>query len=121
MAPTDPCPCGSGEAYGQCCAPLHLGSRQARTPGELMRSRYSAYVLWLPDHLLRTWHPRTRPESLEPTPGLVWTGLEILDEQDDRVEFVAHCRVGGRAERLHERSTFAQRAGRWFYVDGVVD
>lgn len=34
------------------------------------------------------------------------------------VEFVAHSKLGGRAQRLHEISHFVLEAGRWFYVDG---
>ena len=37
-------PVGSGSAYETCCGPLHVGARQAETPEELMRSRYSAYA-----------------------------------------------------------------------------
>ena len=39
------CPCGSGTPYDACCGVLHRGERQAATPEELMRSRYSAYAL----------------------------------------------------------------------------
>jgi SEC-C motif-containing protein len=88
-----------------------------------MRSRYAAYAVGDLDHVFRTWHPRTRPDDLAPTPGLTWTGLEILDTvaggPDDEtgvVEFRASYTLGGRAEVLHERSTFTRRAGRWVYV-----
>jgi SEC-C motif domain protein len=53
--------------------------------------------------------------------------LEVLDVVDGGepdatgvVEFVARCRVAGREHRLHERSRFVRRAGRWVYVDGTV-
>lgn len=85
-----------------------------------MRSRYSAYAVGNLDYVWRTWHPRTRPRTLTPS-DVVWTGLEILDcvagqQGDDEgvVEFRAHYREGS----LHERSRFAVRARRWFYVDG---
>ncbi len=79
-----------------------------------MRSRYSAFAVGDTDYLWRTWHPRTRPERVEPDASLVWTGLEILAATGDEVEFRAHHDRGS----LHERSRFAQRAGRWFYLDG---
>lgn len=92
-----------------------------------MRSRYSAYVVSDLDYLWRTWHPRTRPERVLPDSQLQWTGLEILDTAAGRagddggeVEFRAHHRLGGRAGALHERSRFAVRGGRWFYVDGDI-
>ena len=36
------------------------------------------------------------------------------------VEFVARCRVNGRAERLHEISRFVREGGRWYYIDGQI-
>ena len=79
-----------------------------------MRSRYSAFVVGDADYLWRTWHPRTRPDEVQPDPATQWTGLEILEGTEDVVEFRAHHEQGV----LHERSRFAQRAGRWFYLDG---
>ena len=116
------CPCGSAESYDSCCGPLHRGARQAGTAVELMRSRYSAFVLGEVDHLFRTWHPRTRPAGLVED-GLdtsrTWTGLEGLGHGEDWVEFDAHYPVDGVAGVQHERSRFEQRAGRWVYVDAL--
>jgi SEC-C motif-containing protein len=44
-----------------------------------MRSRYSAYSLGLESYLLETWHPNTRPTSLnlQDDPALKWLGLSI--------------------------------------------
>jgi len=118
------CPCGSGDRYDACCGRLHRGAAAAATAEELMRSRYSAYVMGEDGYLLATWHPRTRPDEVILDPVVEWAGLEILDvvdgEEDDEtgmVEFVARFEGGG---RLHERSTFQRRAGRWVYVDGDV-
>ena len=86
-----------------------------------MRSRYSAYALGLIDYLLATWHPSTAPGELELAP-VKWVGLEVLQTQAvgdaGVVEFVARCKVNGKAERLHEVSRFVREAGRWFYIDG---
>ncbi len=88
-----------------------------------MRSRYSAYVLDRRDYLLASWHPRTRPATLEPEPALKWIGLAVLaaratGENRAEVEFVARYRVGGKAHRLHEVSRFERLDGRWLYLDG---
>lgn len=89
-----------------------------------MRSRYSAYVKGLSDYLLQTWHTNTRPAALVPDePGLQWLGLQVLrhvqhDVDRATVEFVARCKIGGRARRLHEVSRFVREGGRWTYVDG---
>lgn len=92
-----------------------------------MRSRYAAYSLGLLDYVFRTWHPRTRPGSVDPVPGLTWTGLEVLDvvdggPDDDTgvVEFRARFDEGRGARAMHETSRFERRSGRWVYVDGVV-
>ncbi len=113
------CPCG-GASYDGCCAPLHRGERQAQTPEELMRSRFTAYAMGLDDYVFRTWHPRTRPEGVAPDPSTRWTALEILDTDGDVVEFRAHFEERGRRGVLQERSRFSERAGRWFYLDGDV-
>ncbi len=115
-----PCPCGSGGRYDACCEPLHLGAALADDPEQLMRSRYAAYAVGDGGYLLRTWHPRTRPDALAPDPGTTWTGLEVLGSGVDWVEFVASWSDGLRAGSLRERSRFAQRGGRWLYLDGVV-
>ena len=92
-----------------------------------MRSRYSAYAVGDLDYVWQTWHPRTRPHTVAPTAELTWIGLEIVDtvdgqpaQENGEVEFRARYRYGERSETLHERSQFAVRAGRWFYVDGDV-
>ena len=108
------CPCGSGDPYSGCCEPLHLGA-PAPSPEALMRSRYSAFALGLADYLLASWHPSTRPATLE-LDDTEWRRLQIVDVSGDVVEFRASYRGG----LLHERSRFAQVGGRWLYVDGVV-
>jgi len=92
-----------------------------------MRSRYSAFVLGDADYLLATWHPSTRPAGLELDARMQWIGLEVRrcehggpDDEQGIVEFVARCKVNGRAERLHEASRFVKEEGRWFYVDGEL-
>lgn len=127
-AKPEPCPCGAGQPYATCCGRFHAGEMQLQAPDaeRLMRSRYSAYVMGLTDYLLATWHPSTRPASLEADPsGLKWLGLEVRrhvrqDETHATVSFVARSKFGGRAHRLQETSRFVREDGRWFYVDGDV-
>ncbi|WP_308291580.1 YchJ family metal-binding protein [Microbacterium sp. G2-8] len=117
---TDACPCGSDLPYADCCGALHRGEREAQTPQELMRSRYAAFAKGDAFYLARTWHPRTRPDDLAPEKGIRWTSLEILDAGDDTVDFVASFEGPSGPGELREHSRFAQRAGRWVYVDGDV-
>lgn len=91
-----------------------------------MRSRYSAFAAGDVDYLWRTWHPRTRPGRVADD-GLDWIRLEIIDsvagglgDETGEVEFRAHWLQGQRTGTLHERSRFAVRARRWFYLDGEM-
>ena len=122
-----PCPCDSGQPYSNCCGPWHAGLTQgvhAPTPETLMRSRYSAYVIGLLDYLLATWHASSAPGDLA-LPPVMWLGLEVrhaaMAGDAGVVEFVARCKEGGRAQRLHETSRFVREDGRWFYIDGVME
>lgn len=121
------CPCGSNKPYTDCCARHVEGNEPAPTAEALMRSRYTAYTLLREDYLLATWHPSTRPTSLDLAEDVPtkWIGLEVKRyEQQDAdhaiVEFVARYKMNGRAHRLHEVSRFVREEGRWFYVDGEV-
>ena len=88
-----------------------------------MRSRYSAYVLELGAYLLSTWHPSTRPPSLE-LQNTKWLGLTVKQHNQTgdtaTVEFVARYKVQGKAHRLQEKSRFVRENGRWFYLDGDI-
>ena len=120
-----PCPCGSGGTYGSCCAPLHRG-QAAPTAERLMRSRYSAFAVGDEDYLLASWHPGTRPPSVDLDPGLEWTRLDVLAStggspfhKTGTVEFRAHYREHGKPGALHENSEFARVDGAWVYVGRV--
>ena len=125
-----PCPCGRKTAKGQalvlaqCCGPCHQGLAAADAE-QLMRSRYSAFVLGDVAYLLATWHATQRPATLELDTHARWLGLDIKNHRvtgpdTAEVEFVARYRRAGRAVRQHERSRFVREEGRWLYVDGDV-
>lgn len=126
-----PCPCGRLDArqrplaFARCCGRLLADFEHTPAPDaeSLMRSRYCAFVLEDADYLLATWHPSRRPPQLDFEPGIKWLGLEVRGQRQPdathaEVEFVARSRIGGRAQRLHERSRFVCEDGRWYYVDG---
>jgi SEC-C motif domain protein len=116
-----PCPCG-GEALDTCCGRFISGAELPQTPEQLMRSRYTAYVLADEAYLRATWDVSTCPAEELIDAGIKWMGLEVRAAQeegnDGTVEFIARAKVGGRAHRLHETSRFIRRDGRWWYVDG---
>lgn len=118
------CPCGKG-LYETCCGRFHEGLALASNAEELMRSRYSAFVLKNESYLLSTWHPSTRPqEPLFNEDPTQWMGLtvkhfnEASDQLSATVEFVAIYKINGKAHRLHEISDFVYEDKLWLYVDG---
>jgi SEC-C motif-containing protein len=123
------CLCCSGKPYTDCCELWHRGygiGRWAPTAEELMRSRYTAYVLKLEDYLLQTWHPGTRPAELglAKDTQIKWLGLEVWHsertaEDTAIVEFVARYKTCGKAQQMHEISNFMNIEGKWYYVNAI--
>ncbi|MCW8963445.1 MAG: YchJ family protein [Gammaproteobacteria bacterium] len=120
------CPCGSGRGFSECCGGLLSGEQVAVTAEQLMRSRYSAFVLMDEAYLRKTWHPDTCPDRIELDDDTRWLGLKIKStqtggESDDEglVEFVARYKIASRGHRLHEVSRFIRRDGLWVYLDGT--
>ncbi|MFG3259719.1 YchJ family protein [Streptomyces sp. NPDC048172] len=126
VAPSAPCPCGLSASYGACCGRFHRGEAAAPTAEALMRSRYAAFAVGDEAYLLRTWHPSTRPDRVDPSEGPRWTGLEILGttagsafHTEGTVTFRAHYTAQGRAGTQEEHSRFVRHEGAWVYLDAV--
>lgn len=117
------CPCCSGLNYSECCQPIHQGE-QATNAEKLMRSRYTAYALCLPDYLIETTHPFKRKlldkaEIIEWSNDNQWTKLEILKASTSMVEFKAYFKDQAGTQHIHhELSTFSLDKGKWYYVKG---
>ena len=117
------CPCLSGLPYDECCGRLHRGEARAATAEQLMRSRFSAFAVSDAVYLLRSWHPSTRPSSLDLDDSLRWYRLDIervvaggpLDTRGE-VLFVAHFRSADGPGTLEEHSLFERVDGEWFYL-----
>jgi len=121
------CPCGTGNAYQECCGRFLEQAEIPNNAEALMRSRYTAYTLNREDYLLATWHSGTCPTvlNLADAPQHKWLDLKVKRHEQSApdqaiVEFVARYKVGGKAHRLHEISRFVFEEGRWFYVDGDI-
>ena len=89
----------------------------------MMRSRFSAFAVGDAAYLSRTWHPTTRPASLDLDQTQRWIRLEVLSvskggaaDRTGVVEFRAIYRQGGRTDELRERSRFVRVDGSWVYV-----
>ncbi len=102
---------------------MHRRDATASTAEQLMRSRYSAFVIGNTDYLLATWHPSTRPISLELDPGLRWYRLDVVAvrgggsrDTQGLVEFEAHYRSPDGPGSQHEASRFVKEHQRWYYL-----
>lgn len=92
-----------------------------------MRSRYTAFVVKNITYLLKSWHPSTRPDTIDSGAIPEWYDLHIIrtekGEEDDLegvVEFQASAFIQKKTWRLHETSRFVKEDGQWLYVDGDV-
>ena len=118
------CYCNSHKSFEICCEPYLNKQTFPQTPEQLMRSRYSAYVLQNADYLMETTHVSERKhysksEILEWAKSNTWMKLEVIKAFDDIVEFKAYYLDSTlKAKIHHEKSSFKQENGVWFYVDG---
>ncbi len=126
----EPCPCGSGKAFSECCEPLLNDIRPAESAEALMRSRYCAFVTDNIPYLRETLDRRKR-NGFDATDvrtwnaDVEWKGLRIVATEAGQptdnsgiVEFEASFAKAGQDEVLHERSRFKKKDNRWYYVDG---
>lgn len=127
MTDTSICPCNSDRPYARCCGPLLSGDRSACTAEALMRSRYTAYVVRDIAYLLRSWHPSTRPDTIDPAAIPEWHSLHIVRtekgmemDSEGAVEFQATSFSPKHPWRLQEVSRFVKEDGQWLYVDGDI-
>lgn len=122
------CACGSGKSADACCLPIMQGIQQAQTAEQLMRSRYTAYVMENSEYLLHSWHSSTRPQTLSLKPGEVnWVGLTVgkiqAGQPGDRkgeVEFVASYEQAGQNRQVQENSCFIFEQNQWFYLQESI-
>jgi SEC-C motif domain protein len=136
MKPVE-CPCGGAAParrpnakaprFEACCGRFIDGGEKPANAMELMRSRYTAYVLGDTAYLRSTWAAESCPPDLDAADTTTrWLGLEIrrhtvIDGAREEVEFVARYKVDGRAHRLHEASRFRRNnEGDWIYIDGEI-
>jgi len=127
-----PCPCGSGNAFGQCCQPALTGDKPAATAEALMRSRYTAFQQGLVDYLLATHKPpQPQPDEAAALAKSIqqtqWLNLDVVKttlggdaDATGTVEFQALYAEADQLGLLHERSNFVRENGQWFYVDGTL-
>ena len=124
------CPCNPNKNYSQCCEPFHSNKNVPQTPEQLMRSRYSAFVLEKYDYLIKTHHVNFRGQltidDLKQEPHFKWLRLEVLktssnDITDTKgtVTFKAWYRFNNHIDAIFETSDFIKQDGKWYYTKGI--
>ncbi|MEI5985617.1 MULTISPECIES: YchJ family protein [Sphingobacterium] len=120
------CFCGSALPYGQCCELVHSNLKNAETCEQLMRARYTAFVLQKIDFIYETFHPQTRrfqnkKEIEQWSRESNWQELNILKTTPSTVEFKAiYLDRNMVLQEHHEKSNFKKLQGIWYYVDGKL-
>ncbi len=107
---------------------FHLNNGKTETAQQLMRSRYSAFVLANGDYLMQTHHSSTRPisqkkEIVKWAKSVEWIKLEVLEttnglakDEEGTVTFNASFYGNGSVDVIHEKSAFIRENNFWKYL-----
>lgn len=125
------CPCQSGQPYQTCCQAYHQENALPDTAEQLMRSRYSAYVLHDIDYIIATTVPAQqhllKREDLQHwSETAEWLGLTVqahypnISKTHAQVAFEARFAEAGETHRHQELSAFVRIDHRWYFIDPTV-
>lgn len=126
------CHCGRAASYTECCEKIHNNKTQAQTAEDLMRARYSAFVVGDIDFIMKTHLGDSKDdadrEALQSwSKESEWLGLEVVSTEkgsaEDKtgvVEFKAQFNAGGEKHTHHERASFLKVDGQWVFEDGKM-
>jgi len=119
------CYCKSKKEFSECCETYLSGDKKASSALELMRSRYSAYVVGNGHYIVNTASKEARYEDdialiEEYATSVRWLGLEIVKAEKNVVEFKAYYEDNNGLHVQHERSNFIFEDGIWLYKDGKL-
>ena len=122
--PNTLCPCGSNKAFNACCGRFLEQGQFAKTPEQLMRSRFTAFFLGgYGQYLVDTWAPENRGglQAVDLNQRETeWLRLEVIQKNQQgnkgEVEFKAYFKDGEAEECHHEHSCFERRSEKWFYT-----
>lgn len=120
------CVCDLTKEKTEClCQSLITGKSTANEPVDLMRSRYVAFATGKVDYLYATsskalQQQLTINELKESCDNTQFIGLEIIEHNDDWVEFKADYLVDDILSCIHETSQFIKEGATWKYDNGVL-
>lgn len=126
------CPCDKSKLYKDCCHTAHHNIHDVKTAVQLMRSRYSAFVMANGNYLQKSHHSSTKPSKREASEienwaqSVEWIQLEVIqtnggleNDTTGMVEFKAFFMENGRLEVIHELSRFCKENDHWVYLDQI--
>jgi len=119
------CICGNNKPFSGCCGSIIEGKRKAENPEELMRSRYSAYVKADGRYLVLSAVKENQYEDdarliEEFSQSVDWLKLDVLNTEQNSVEFKAYYKDHESIKVLHEKSNFVLENSVWKYKDGEL-
>ena len=119
------CICSNDKDFTECCEPIITKKRAPKTAEELMRSRYSAYVLANSEYLIYSSAKENRYADdvaliEEFSNSVKWLKLDVLHVETEQVEFKAYYRDNAGIQVLHEKSNFIIENSLWKYKDGTL-
>lgn len=115
------CPCNSNKTYESCCKIAHDDIFKVTSPEQLMRSRYSAFVLANMKYLHLSHAANTRPSKAEHveihnwTKSIQWLKLEVLQSTADTIHFKAFYMENSKVQFIEENSKFIKENKHWVY------
>lgn len=128
------CPCGSKLKFKKCCKIYHNGTLP-KTALELMKSRYSAYVVGDSKYIMKTTHQENQDFTKDTnawsssikdfSKNTNFKGLEVLDfidgQEEAYVTFKAFLEQNTQDASFIEKSKFYKVDGMWLYHSGVIE
>ena len=130
----DKCPCGSNIKYKKCCALFHKG-KLPKTALELMKSRYSAYVVKDVKYIINTTdvnNPDFTPETQQWANDIEefcnnseFKSLKVLEfiDGDDMayVKFYVNLYIQNQDQSFTEKSEFIKVKNKWLYKNATFE
>ena len=101
----------------------------AKNAEELMRSRFTAYMIENHQYILQTYAAAQRAEITisdlaRSAKDTRWLSLQVLEhhvkKNTAQVEFKAFYQVHNSYYVMHELSDFVFESGKWFYTNGAI-
>lgn len=119
------CPCGNERPLEACCGLFLEGTTYPATAEQLMRSRFTAYVLGNIDYIFATEEDARREVIENWAQTTKFKQLRVLachlgseDDESGTVTFEADFETRGQSGTHRETSYFRKLDGRWLLISG---